>query len=130
MKYRFNFQGHREILGNHKTTLEFTKDSSLTERGNCIIGVGADFELYELRKFLKFEKIKIRIKVDDFCDELIAFTNKNFNDNHEIVIRMGNFISKRTLAINSTKASKDINKNLINALKNDKAKGWVEIVGI
>jgi hypothetical protein len=130
VKYRFNFRGHREILGDHKTTLEFTKDSFLTKRGNCIIGVKADFEVDELKKFLRCEKIKIGIRVHDFFDELIAVPNKNFNDNHEIVIRIGEFISPRTFAVNATKASKDINRKLINALKQDKIKGIVEIEGI
>ena len=90
----------------------------------------ADFELGELKKFLRYEKINIKIKVDDFCDELIAVPNKDFKDGHEMVIRMGDFISSRTFAVKATKASKNINRNLINALKNDKSKGWVEIEGI
>ena len=130
MKYCFNFQGHREILGDHKSTLEFTKDSFLTKKGNCIIGIKAGFELDELKKFLRFKKIKIKINVNDFLDELIAVPNKTFNDNHEIVIRIGEFISPRTFAINATKASGDINRNLINLLKNDKTTGTVEIEGI
>ena len=130
MKYRFNFQGHREILGDHKTTLEFTKDSLLTTRGNCIIGVKADFEVDELKKFLRCEKIKIWIRVHDFFDELIAVPNKNFNDNHEIVIRIGEFISPRTFAVNATKASINIDRSVIKALKDDKVIGIVEIEGI
>ena len=33
--------GHNLITGNHETTFEFTKDDSLTTRGDCIIAVGA-----------------------------------------------------------------------------------------
>ena len=130
VKYRFNFQGHREILGDHKTTLEFTKDSFLTKRGNCIIGVKADFEVDDLKKFLGFKKIKIKIIVAKLDDELVAVPNKTFNDNHEIVIRIGEFISPRTFAVNATKASINIDRNVIKALKDDKAKGIVEIEGI
>lgn len=127
MKYSFKFSGHREIQGNHKTTLEFTKDDFLTKEGNCIIGLKSDFELDKLKRFLKFNKIMIKIKIKNIQDELIAYPNKTFNDNHEIVIRTTDFISARTFATNASKASKDIDRNLINALKDEKAIGVVEI---
>ena len=41
-------QGHENILGTHKTTLEFTKDKHLTKKGDCIVAVAADKALADL----------------------------------------------------------------------------------
>ena len=32
-------QGHPNVLGTHRTTIEITKENFLTKNGNCIIGV-------------------------------------------------------------------------------------------
>ena len=65
MKYKFHAYGHPNILATHKTTLEFTKDSELSLKGDCIVGVKADFDLNEIKKFvknLKSNQIKIIIQ--------------------------------------------------------------------
>ena len=63
MIYKFHAYGHPNILGTHKTTLEFTKDEDLTSNGNCIIGVKADFELSRLKEFIEKNGNKKRIAV-------------------------------------------------------------------
>ena len=45
MSYSFTAYGHKNILATHKTTIEFTKDKELSLKGNCIVGVRADFDL-------------------------------------------------------------------------------------
>ena len=35
------FNGHPEVRGEHKTTMEITTEKHLTEKGDCIIGVNA-----------------------------------------------------------------------------------------
>ena len=53
MKYSFHAFGHKNLLGTHKNTLEFTKDKNLTLKGDCIVGVNADFDAGELKNFIK-----------------------------------------------------------------------------
>jgi len=123
--YEFNAYGHENITSKHKTTLEFTKDSSLTLNGDCIVGVKADFSLPLLKKFirsLKNKNIKILIKVNNLKEEINAEINPDFNDDKEIVIRKSNFIDKRTFAINADKSAFDLNKELIDHLKDNKIK--------
>jgi len=117
MKYKFFCRGHRNIIGDHRTTLEFTKDKDLTIRGNCIIGINADFELEEIRKLLEFDKLKITITVNGCSDEIICSINREFDDNNEIVIRMGKFISRRTLGICADKASRYLKREIIKNMK-------------
>ncbi|MEM2131517.1 MAG: DUF371 domain-containing protein, partial [Candidatus Woesearchaeota archaeon] len=52
-KIIFNFSGHENLLGNHKNSFEFTKEKELTKRGNCIIGVMADFDYKKVKDFCK-----------------------------------------------------------------------------
>ena len=123
----FHFSGHKNILGTHKNTLEFTKESNLSLNGDCIIGVDADFDLTDVKRIFGYSKIKIIITVDDLVEEVICEVNKDFNDKHEIVIRKTNFVSERTLGINADKAAIDLNRELIKKLKNPNKRGRVEI---
>lgn len=125
----FSINGHENLLGTHKTTLEFTKDKHLTLNGDCIIGVNANFSYEDLISLVKSKnRIKIILKVDDLVEEINCGVNKNFCDEHEIVIRKSDFISDRTLGINADKAAIDIDRGFIDKLKNSESKGVVEII--
>ena len=124
MLYKFNAYGHPNILATHKTTLEFTKDKDVSLKGDCIVGANADFELSELKQFikkLKNNKITITIKTikknNKIEETITAEVNKNFNDNHEFVIRKTDFVSERTFAIKSNKAAFELNRDLIRFLR-------------
>src|SRR4030067_492380 len=113
MKISFSAKGHENILGTHKTTLEFTKDTNLTLNGDCIIGVEADFDLKEIKKLLKYKKAVLEIKVDGQSEKVTFDINPNFNSDHEIVIRKGEFLSERTLGIRADKSSVEVSRQLI-----------------
>ena len=127
MQYKFHAYGHSNILATHKTTLEFTKDSELSLKGDCIVGVNADFDLNKIKKFIKKCKdcnIKIIIETENkkIREIIDAELNCDFNDNKEIVIRKTKFKSERTLAINSNKAAFALKRNLIAYLRNKENK--------
>ena len=113
--YSFTATGHQNIRATHKSTLEFTKDSNLTTQGDCIIGVNSDFELSKLKQFSG--KIKVIISHGDIFDEFTAEINPDFCDDHELVFRMGDFISSRTFGVRSDKGANNLNRDLINAVK-------------
>ncbi|MBI2658626.1 DUF371 domain-containing protein [Candidatus Woesearchaeota archaeon] len=133
MMYKFHACGHPNILGMHKTTLEFTKDKEVTLEGDCIIGVNADFELEKIRQFInKSENKKIIITMEAINNKKIkekinAELNPDFGDNKEIVIRKTDFVSERTLATSSNKASFELNRDLLAYLKEKKNKIAVTI---
>lgn len=125
MKYQFHAYGHPNILGTHKATLEFTKEEELSLKGDCIIGVKADFELEGLKEFikkLKNKKISVTISASKIHETLAAEVNSDFDDEKEFVIRKTNFASKRTFATSSNKAAFDLNRNLISFLKEKSSK--------
>ncbi|MBI2658142.1 DUF371 domain-containing protein [Candidatus Woesearchaeota archaeon] len=123
MIYEFHAYGHPNILGTHKTTLEFTKDDEASLKGDCIIGVKADFELGKIKELIrnsKSKKVSITIEAQDnknIKEKIFAEINPDFEDDAEFVIRKTNFISKRTFAISANKAAFGLNRALIGYLK-------------
>ena len=117
MEYSFSAKGHRNVLSEHRTTLEFTKEKELTLKGDCILGVEADFSLAELKKFLGFGRIRIRIEAGGEAEEITATPNRTFSSDEEIVIRKSDFSSERTFATKADKAASDIGRKLVDALR-------------
>ncbi len=125
MEYSFTAWGHPNIRALHKSTLEFTKDSELTVEGDCIIGVRADFDALKLREFVKTcgenrmrAVISIAVGKKKLEEAIEARPNTLFNDAHEIVVRKTDFRSGRTLAMHADKAAFDVDRNLVEFLKN------------
>ncbi|MBT4539879.1 DUF371 domain-containing protein [Candidatus Woesearchaeota archaeon] len=116
---QFKAYGHKNLLGTHYNTFEFTKDKNLTIKGDCIIGVNSDFNLEELKKLKG--KVKLTITTDDLSEIIICEINTGFEDNKELVIRKSDYKDYRTFAINATKAAKDIDRKLIEKMKDTDA---------
>lgn len=141
MIYKFLAHGHPNILGTHKTTLEFTKDKEVSLRGSCIVGVKADFDLGKLKELIKRSRNKsIAIAVqavsksakigDKIEDKIHAEINPYFNSDKDIVLRKSSFISDRTFAIKSNKSSFELKRDLISFLKKDGNKALVTIESV
>lgn len=118
--------GHPNILANHKTTVEFTKERTLTPKGDCIIGINADKSVQDLSNKLKSlitknKKVKCKISTNNYEDEIIGRGHESLTLNHpsDIVLRKSNFICSRTLLINCNKAACDINRDLMRELQNN-----------
>ncbi len=128
MKYLFTATGHPNVRAMHKTTLEFTKSPDLSLDGDCIIAVNADFDAISLKHFVhNLERIKITISAGFVSDVVEAIVNKNFCDEREIVVRIGEFDSVRTLGIRATKAAIHLKRELIEKLRNPQQKVVVNI---
>ncbi len=129
MKEEVVARGHPNVRATHKTTLEVTKEEELTLRGDCIIGVKADKSLKdfndEIKDWLRMGKpILVEIVLPDYGlkDYLKAFGSPKLTFRHEtdIVIRKSDFVCDRTLAIKSNKSAKDINREMIELLRDPK----------
>lgn len=127
-KDRVTAKGHQAIKALHPTTLELTKDSYLTERGDCIIGVDLDKGVFELDPNLKnalrkkSSVVVLILRVDDIIDTVLAQGHENLvlRDNRRIIVRRSSYIDPATLAINANKSSRDIRRDLIEKLKDPK----------
>ena len=131
MQYKFIAYGHQNILATHKTTLEFTKDTELTLKGDCIVGVNSDFDLGKIKEFikgLKNDKIRILLAVDGKKEEISAEINQNFNSDNEVVIRKSDFKDERTFAFNADKSAYDLSREMVNKAKNKRTSIKVHVL--
>jgi uncharacterized protein len=117
---KFNSRGHENIRATHATTVEFTKDSSLTEKGDCIIGVRADFDLEQLKKLKG--RVVLHIKCQGREQAVSCTINPLFSDEHELVIRKSSFTDSRTFATQADKAAIDLDRAFVALLKNPDSK--------
>lgn len=131
IEYKFKIKGHENLLGTHETTLEFTKDKEVTRRGDCIVGADADFNYDKLKDFIsvnKNRKIFVEIISGKAKDSFVCFLNKDFKSKEEIVIRKSEFLSDRTLGINASKSSSELDRKLIEAIKENGAEVTLKIL--
>jgi len=117
-------RGHENIRSTHKTTIEFTKEDSVTKRGDCIVAVSASKACNELPERLKKHlreggAISVKIECDGISDVISAYGHEDLTleSKREIVVRKSNFIDNRTLAVGADKAAKDLKRNLVKKIQ-------------
>ena len=116
-------------------TIEITKESELTLRGDCIIGVRANYSCLDLPNGLKEKlkkpesKIEFSIKVNEHEFVVRGRGHESLILSHpkDIVIRKSNFVCPRTLAINCDKASDLLPREMVSILQDPKTKGTFTI---
>ena len=118
--------GHENVKAKHKTTIEITKDGYLTPRGDCIIGIRANKSLNEFSSTFKEiakkeDSIILAIFIaDEVYDVVIGkgSSKLSLSNSRKIIIRKSEYIDDSTIMIRSNKAAKDLNRELIDKLKN------------
>ncbi|WP_297501182.1 DUF371 domain-containing protein [Thermococcus sp.] len=128
-------RGHENVRATHRSTLEFTKEDYLTSRGDCILCIEADRGLNELseefkRALREGRKLIVRIKVNNFVDEVVAYGDPNLILDHEysMVIRKSTHIDARTLAVRANKAARDIDRRIVELLKNPEVTAEIGLI--
>ena len=122
--------GHKNILATHKATLEFTKDTHLSKKGDCIIAVAADKALVDLSTEFKDglrkpnAKLTILIEAGGISAQVQAYGAQQLSLAHptDAVIRKSGYVCSRTLAVCADKAAIDLPRELVEKLKNPKQK--------
>ena len=116
--------GHENILCNHNTTIELTKDSFLTKRGNCILGVNASKACFDLnpnvKKFIKKKKrFVVTINIDNITDSFYGFGSEQLelSSKKDVVFRKSDYTCNRTVLIQCSKSAIDLNHKLIEKIK-------------
>jgi hypothetical protein len=131
VRFEIEFSGHENIRSNHKKTIEITKESELTVRGDCIIGVNANYACSDLPEDLKEKlqdpssEIEFSIKVEQHEFVLKGKGHEDLILSHpeDIVIRKSDFVCPRTLAVKCDKASDLLPREMVTLLQNPKTKG-------
>ena len=118
-------RGHTKIRGTHRTTFEFTKEAHLTERGDCIIGVGASKGAadlsYEFRQVLQNSnsRITMLLVAGEFSEVVRGFGSQELllTNRTDLVVRKSDYTCGRTLMVRADKAAVDLPRGLIALLR-------------
>jgi uncharacterized protein len=117
--------GHRSVLSTHRNTFEFTKETHLSPRGDCIVAVAADRTMADLPEEFKASLKKgdavlhLTIECGGISESITAYGHPNLILSHptDFVVRKTDYICPRTLAIRADKAAKDLDRRLVEELK-------------
>lgn len=128
-------RGHENITSLHYNTLEVTKDPSITRRADCIVGVGADKGLSDLSEEFKTAarvegvKIEVRLRADGIEDRILGEGHPalTFANPREMVVRRSSFVCPRTLMIKADKSSLELDRGLVELLRDRRRELRVEI---
>jgi hypothetical protein len=132
---RLTARGHENIRALHRTTFELTKDSDVAIQGDCILGVKLDRAVADLsqefRSAIKKDTaiVIIVLEVENLSDVVLArgSSRLTLEDHRRVVVRRSRFVGGETLAIESNKAAKDIDRRLIEKLRSRDAEIVVHI---
>jgi len=120
--------GHPNIQATHPTTIMFTKERMVTQRGDCIVAVDANKAVADLspefKRALKQPnaKLTIELEVDGQVGKITAYGSPDLTLSHpnDLVIRKSDFPSDRTLAVRADKSSGEMSRAVVETLKNPK----------
>lgn len=122
-------RGHKNIRATHKTTFEITREQEISTHADCIIAVNANAAAMDLKDEFKSKAkeidaiIEVLIEVDGLVEQIIGKGSPKLTFSHptDLVGRKSTFISDRTFLINSNKAAIDLDRRLVEKLKNPDA---------
>ena len=135
MDYEIKFSGHENIRSTHQKTLEITRESHLTPRGDCIVGVSAGSACRDLPEELKRRLqnpdsrviISVRVGTQSMVIRGRGHPDLTLSHAEDIVIRKSDFICPRTLAIGCDKASDLMPSDMVRLLQDPKTVGILTI---
>jgi len=124
------YYGHPNVLGLHPRAIEITKDSYLTKRGDCIIGINSNKACSDidpkLKKLIQDDEIKIKFEfiVEGSSFEVFGRGNRNLTleNKNDIVIRTTNFVCPRTLSVRCDRGSNNVPREIISSLQKKNTK--------
>ncbi|MFX1588508.1 MAG: DUF371 domain-containing protein [Promethearchaeota archaeon] len=121
--------GHENVRCSHNSTIEITKENYLTRKGTCILGINASKGCFDLNDDLKKrlhngQKIDITIELEHIKDSFFGYGHPDLRllNKDSIVFRKSNFICDRTVLINCSKSSSELNRDLVTKLRNQEKK--------
>ncbi len=132
--------GHPNIKGTHRTTFEITTEEELTPRGDCIIGVKADKSAADLSsEFKQLARKKntvmiIVLKTNEHRDIVLASGHPDLilTDKRKIIVRKSTYIEPATIAVNANKSARDIDRKLIEKLRDPRTvlEAWILLLDL
>jgi 16S rRNA (cytidine1402-2'-O)-methyltransferase len=110
----FRCQGHPRISGSHTKTIELTRDTDVSARATCVLGVGSEHDDRELRSLRG--DVEVVLDCGGVRDRFTATTSAFFLGDDALVFRRGPGLRGRTFAYDATKSAAEIDRRLIAAV--------------
>ena len=128
MIFKLKTKGHKNVTSHHKSTFEITKDVEIGPAADCIIGTDMDKSMLNFPEEFKDmiadsdTKITVILDTENGHDEIVGFGHEDLTLTHptDIVCRTSDYTCPRTLMIKADKAARNLDKDLIEDLKNEK----------
>ncbi len=128
-------RGHKNILAEHRTTLEITKDEEISPRGDCIIAVAADKALADFPERFKRlarnsdARITLVLRAGDREVTIVGRGHEklSFTDTRDIVVRKSNFTCGRTLMVSASHSARELPRDFVALLRSPEQKLIAEI---
>ncbi len=109
--------GHPNLLAKHPISIEITRDADLSDRGDCIVGVRAEFDPQEIARLLDFRRLRVTLRAGDVEDGFTCGVNGEFGSETELVFRKSAFRSERTLGTHASKSASQLSRRLVERLR-------------
>jgi hypothetical protein len=109
-------RGHPALQTTHAKTLEITRDTSVTPRATCVVGVAAEFDAEGLSQLRGQVELIIRAGGFEARGDAVIYPDHRVQE--RIVIRRSEFGDDDTLATRSTLTANDMGSDLAAALAN------------
>jgi hypothetical protein len=135
MNFKFYARGHSSVSSTHPTTLELTRHTDLTTKGDCIVAVGSSVGLRDLPEPMKsalssgacIARLTLTVDLRKFVVEGRGASGLAFSHPTDIVVRKSGFISDRTLMVHANRAAADIPRSFVELLQDPSRKVLVEL---
>lgn len=128
--------GHPKIRANHPTTLEITKETHLTERGDCMIAIRASKGCADLSpgfsRLMRNDETRVRLTIEagNRSETILGRGNSRLTLNHpnDLVVRKSNYICSRTIMVLADKAASDLDREFVKILRDPGTRIRIELV--
>lgn len=123
----FYGRGHKKILATHGTTVELTTETSLTERGNCILLVACQVSSAHIPDEMKMlmrsslAMVSLEFEAEGAKDSVQGYGDPalSLSDTTSMVLRRSGYVSPRTVAVRCNKSAREMSRELVRALRNE-----------
>ena len=128
--------GHREIRATHSMTLEITKETHLTKRGDCIVATCAskgcaDFSP-EFSKLMRNNETHVTLKIEaGERSEIITGrgdTRLTLTHPTDLVARKSNYTCNRTIMVHANKSASDMNREFVRMIRDPRTRIRIELI--
>ncbi|HEX9991809.1 MAG TPA: DUF371 domain-containing protein [Acidimicrobiales bacterium] len=123
-RFRVTGTGHPAVRATHDKTLEVTADPDLTERGTCILAVGADLSA----AVPLAGPVRLTIRAGDHADTVTAVANPFAAPAGRLVVRRSDHADPDTFAGLADRGAADLDPDLADALRDPATAVHLDVV--